>query len=151
LGRKRTLSFSFLTCRYLKREGEWSSETTLSVVVHFMLDQRRVYPPYLCKSSAINDLSCSFAIFIYNMRMQQRDILVRKVQSAIAYLETIQEKYQDKEAPLKVVQLLQAVVGVLQEIRREVLLQELTSVLHNEAISAATRKEKVVKIFQSLA
>jgi DNA-binding FrmR family transcriptional regulator len=83
--------------------------------------------------------------------MQQRDILIRKLQSATTYLETIQVKYQDREDPLELAQPLQAVVSVLQEIRREVLLQELTTVLHTKAISAATRKEKVVKIFQSLA
>jgi hypothetical protein len=85
------------------------------------------------------------------MRMQKRDILVQKLQSATAYLETIQEIYQSKEAPLELVQSVQTVVGMLQEIRREVLLQELTSVLHNEALPTAARKEKVVKIFQLLA
>jgi DNA-binding FrmR family transcriptional regulator len=77
--------------------------------------------------------------------------IVRKLQSATAYIETIQELYQRKEARLELVQLLQAVGGMLHEIRREVLLQELTSVLHNEALPPATRKEKVVKIFQLLA
>jgi hypothetical protein len=84
------------------------------------------------------------------MRMQQRDILIRKLQSATTYLDAIQEKYQDKEAPLELIQPLEAVVSVLQEIRREILLQELTNVLHNEAISAAKRNEKVVKLFQLL-
>jgi DNA-binding FrmR family transcriptional regulator len=92
------------------------------------------------KDSAMNDFCCSFAIFSYNIRMQQRDILIRKVQSATAYLETAQEMYQDKEAPLELVQLLEAVIGVLQEIRRDVITQELTSVLENEALPAATRK-----------
>jgi hypothetical protein len=68
------------------------------------------------------------------------------LQSATAYLETIQEKYQDKEAPLELVQPLHAVIGMLQEIRREILLQELTTVLHNEDLP-----RKVVKIFQLLA
>jgi hypothetical protein len=83
--------------------------------------------------------------------MQQRETLVRKLQSATTSLAAIQEKYQDKAAPLELVPLLQVVMGMLQENRREILLQELTTVLHNEAIPAATRKEKVVKIFQSLA
>jgi hypothetical protein len=83
--------------------------------------------------------------------MQSRDTLVRKLQSATAYLETILALYQRKEAPLELVQLLQAMVSVVQEIHREVLLQELTSVLHNEALPTAARKEKVVKIFQLLA
>jgi DNA-binding FrmR family transcriptional regulator len=83
--------------------------------------------------------------------MQRKDILVRKLQSAIAYVETLQELYQRKEAPLEIVQSLQAAGGLLQEIRREVLLQELTSVLHNETLPTTARKEKVVKIFKSLA
>jgi hypothetical protein len=90
--------------------------------------------------------------------------LVHKLQSATAYVETILELYQRnvrgsqtsrrsqrKVAPLELVQSLQAVVDVLHEIRREVLLQELTTVLHNEALPTAARNEKVVKIFQSLA
>ncbi len=91
------------------------------------------------------------------MRMHGRDRVVRKLQSATAYVDTIQELYQShvrrgqrKEAPLELVQPLQAVMGLLQEIRREVLLQELTSVLHNEALPAAARKAKVVKLFQLL-
>jgi hypothetical protein len=36
---------------------------------------------------------------------------------------------------------------MLQEIRREILLQELTTVLHDEAIPAVTRNETVGKIF----
>ena len=83
--------------------------------------------------------------------MQRKDIIVRKLQSATTYVETLQELYQRKEAPLELVQPLQAVVGMLQEIRREVLLQELTSVLHNEELPAAVRKEKVGKIFRLLA
>jgi hypothetical protein len=77
--------------------------------------------------------------------------IVRKFESATAYIETIQELYQRKEARLELVQLLQAVGAMLHEIRREVLLQELTCVLHNEALPRAERKEKVVKIFQLLA
>jgi DNA-binding FrmR family transcriptional regulator len=83
--------------------------------------------------------------------MQRRVILTRKLQSATTSLETIQKKYQGKAAPLELIQLLHAVVGMLQEIRREVLLQELTSVLRNEALPAARRKEKVARIFQLLA
>jgi hypothetical protein len=117
-----------------------------------MLDQRKPFGFLtFVKDSAINDFRCFFARFRYNIRMQRRDIVVRKLQSAIAYLETIQEKYQVKEAPLELVQPLQAVMGMLQEIRREVLTRELTTVLRNEALPAAERNEKVVKIFQLLA
>jgi hypothetical protein len=90
--------------------------------------------------------------------------IVCKLQWATASIETIQElykrnvrgsqtsrRYQRKEARLELVQLLQAVVGMLHEIRREVLLQELTRILHNEALPPAARKEKVAKIFKSLA
>jgi hypothetical protein len=133
-------------------EGELSSETSRSVVVHFMLDQRKPLGFLtFVKGSAINEISCSFTLFSYNMRMQRKDIIVRKLQSATAYIETLQELYQRKEAPLEIVQSLQAVVGLLQEIRREVLLQELRSVLHNEALPTAIRKEKVVRIFRLLA
>jgi hypothetical protein len=89
-----------------------------------------------------DDFRCSFAIFRYNIRMQQRETLIQKLQSATAYLETIQGKYQDKEAPLALIQPLHAVIGMLQEIRRQILLQELTTILHNEALSRATQKEK---------
>jgi hypothetical protein len=58
--------------------------------------------------------------------------------------------YQRKEAPLELIQPLHAVLGMLHEIRREILLQELTIVLHNEDLPTATRKEKVVKLFQLL-
>jgi phosphopantothenate synthetase len=51
----------------------------------------------------------------------------------------------------EIVQALQEVIDLLQEIRREVLRQELTSVLHNETLSVETRKERVAKIFQLLA
>jgi hypothetical protein len=84
------------------------------------------------------------------MRMQQRETLIRKLQSATAYLAAIQEKYQDKEVPLELVEPLQAVVGVLHEIQREVLLQELTTVLHNAALPVKTRKDKVVNVFHLL-
>ena len=90
--------------------------------------------------------------------MQQRDILVRKLQSATAYLETIRELYQRnvrrsqrKAAPLELIQLLQEVVDAVQEIRREVLIQELQIVLHNESLPVAIRNEKVGKLFQLLA
>jgi hypothetical protein len=80
-----------------------------------------------------------------------QDLIVRKLQSATAYLETIQEKYQDQETPLELIRPLHAVVSMLHEIRREVLLQELTTILHNEDLPTATRKDKVVKLFQLLA
>jgi hypothetical protein len=82
--------------------------------------------------------------------MQRRETLYRKLQSATAYLETIQEKYQDKELPLELIEPLHAVVSMLQEIRREILLQELTTFLHDEAIPAVIRNETVGKIFQLL-
>ena len=83
--------------------------------------------------------------------MHRKEILVRKMESATVYVETLMEVYQGKEPPLEIVQALQEVVGLLQEIRREVLLQELTSVLHNEDLPEAVRKEKVGKLFQLLA
>ncbi len=83
--------------------------------------------------------------------MQRNDRLVRKLQSAIAYLETFQEMYQDKEAPLELVQPLQAVLGMLREIRREIVLQELAAVLRSETRLTAIQKRKVIKIFQLLA
>ena len=82
--------------------------------------------------------------------MQRRETLYRKLQSATAYPETIQEKYQDKELPLELIEPLHAVVSMLQEIRREILLQELTTFLHDEAIPAVIRNETVGKIFQLL-
>jgi hypothetical protein len=84
------------------------------------------------------------------MRMQQKETLVRKLQSATAYLETFQEMYQDKAAPLELIAPLHAVVEMLKEIHREVLLQEVRSVLHNADLPAVVRKEKVVTIFQLL-
>jgi hypothetical protein len=87
------------------------------------------------------------------MRVKQRidyeAPLALKLHSATEYLEPIQELYQRKEAWLELVQLLQAVVSLLQEIRREVLLQELTALLHNEDLPEARRKEKVGKYFSS--
>jgi hypothetical protein len=80
-----------------------------------------------------------------------QDLTIRKLQSATAYLETIQEVYQDKEAQLELIEPLQAVVSMLQEVHREVLLRELTTVLHNEDLPTATRKDKVAKLFQLLA
>ena len=96
---------------------------------------------------------------MYNIRILMKDIqarytqdpLTRKMESATAYVETLQELYQRREAPLEIVWALQEVIDLLQEIHREVLLQELTSVLHNEDLPRAERKEKVVKIFQLLA
>jgi hypothetical protein len=84
------------------------------------------------------------------MRMQRREILIRKLQSATAYLETIQKKYQDKDAPLELIELLHEVVEMLKEIHREVLIQELRNVLHNANLPAAKRKKKVVTLFQLL-
>jgi hypothetical protein len=90
--------------------------------------------------------------------IHNQESIVRKLESATAYIETIQELYQRnarrshrKEARLELVQLLHAVGALLHEIRREVLLQELTSVLHSEVLPIAIRNEKVVKIFQLLA
>ncbi len=60
------------------------------------------------------------------------------------------ELYQRKEDPLELVQPLHPVMGMLQEIRREVLLPELTTVLNNEDLPETVRNEKVVKIFQLL-
>jgi hypothetical protein len=85
------------------------------------------------------------------MRIQRRDILIHKLQSATVYVETLQELYQRREAPLEIVWALQEMIDLLQEIHREVLLQELTSVMYNEDLPRAERKEKVVKIFQLLA
>ena len=82
--------------------------------------------------------------------MQQREALIRKLQSATADLETIQAQYQDKAAPLALIQPLHAVMEMLQEIHREVVLQELRSVLHNEDLPAAIRKEKIGALFQLL-
>ncbi len=95
---------------------------------------------------------------MYNIRILMKDIqarykqdpLTRKLQSAIAYLETFLELYQRKEDPLALVQPLHAVMGMLQEIRREVLTRELTPVLHNEDLPETVRNEKVVRIFKSL-
>ena len=42
--------------------------------------------------------------------MQRREALYRKLQSATAYPETIQEKYQDKELPLELIEPLHALV-----------------------------------------
>jgi NAD(P)H-nitrite reductase large subunit len=95
---------------------------------------------------------------MYNIRIIMKDIqarykqdpLTRKLESATAYVETFLELYQRKEDPLELVQPLHTVMGMLQEIRREILLQELTTVLHDEAIPAVTRNETVGKIFQLL-
>jgi hypothetical protein len=95
---------------------------------------------------------------MYNMRILMKDILTRhkqdplarKLQSATAYVETFLELYQSNEDPLELAGQLQAAIDVLREIRREVLLQELTTVLHNEDLPETVRNEKVVKIFQLL-
>jgi DNA-binding FrmR family transcriptional regulator len=68
--------------------------------------------------------------------------------SEIAQLEAILNLYQRKEDPLKLAQQLQAVIGTVNEILWDLLTQELTTVLHNEDLPAARRKEKVVRIFQ---
>jgi hypothetical protein len=81
------------------------------------------------------------------LHQDNQDALVGKLQAATAYLETIQEKYQDKEAPLKLAEQLHAVIGLLDEIHREVVMQELTSVLQNETLPTATRKATVAKLF----
>jgi hypothetical protein len=82
--------------------------------------------------------------------IHNQESILRKLQSATAYLETAQEMYQDKEAPLELVHPLEAVVSMLREIRREVLVQELRSILHDEDLPTVIRKEKAVKIFQLL-
>jgi hypothetical protein len=105
------------------------------------------------------DFGCCFGIFIYNMFIHRMDTqaihnqqpIVRKLQSATASLETILERYQGNEDPLELAEQLQAVIKLIRGIRREVLLQELTTVLHNEDLPTATRKDKVVKLFQLLA
>jgi hypothetical protein len=106
-----------------------------------------------------DDFGCCFALFMYNIRILMKDIrakskhvpLTRKLQSATAYVETFLELYQGNEDPLELIQPLHAVMGMLQDIRREVLLQELTTVLNNEDLPETVRNEKVVKIFQLLA
>jgi hypothetical protein len=80
--------------------------------------------------------------------MQRRDTLVQKLQSTTTYLETILEKYQNNEDPLKLAQQLQGVIGKLAKIRREVITQELTRVGNDEALPAATRKATGAKLFQ---
>jgi hypothetical protein len=87
-------------------------------------------------------------LFRYNIRMQRRDTLVQKLQSTTAYLETILEKYQNNEEPLLLAEQLQGVSGALKKIYREVVLQELTRVVNNEALPAATRKATGAKLFQ---
>jgi hypothetical protein len=77
----------------------------------------------------------------------RQDPLARKLQSATAYGETFLELYQRKEDPLELIQPLQTVMGMLQEIRREILRQELTTVLNNEDLPETVRTEKVVRIF----
>jgi hypothetical protein len=96
---------------------------------------------------------------MYNIRIIMEDIqakhnrepLVHKFQSATAYLETILEMYQRKEAPLELAEQLQGVIGVIRGIRWEVLTQELKTVLNTEDLPEAARKKKVGKIFQLLA
>jgi hypothetical protein len=82
---------------------------------------------------------------------QKQDPLTRKLESATAYVETFLELYQRNQVPLELVEPLDTVMGILQEIRREVLRQELTTILNNEDLPEIVRNEKVVKIFQLLA
>jgi hypothetical protein len=104
------------------------------------------------------DFCCYFKSFMYNIRILMKDIqvrskqdpLARKLQSATAYLETLLELYQRTEDPLELIQPLHTVMGMLQDIRREVLTRELTTVLNNEDLPETVRKEKVVSIFQLL-
>jgi hypothetical protein len=81
----------------------------------------------------------------------KQDPLAQELRSAIALVETILELYQRNDDPLELVQSLHVVMGMLQEIRQEVLLQELMAVLNNEDLPEAVRNEKVVRIFQLLA
>jgi hypothetical protein len=74
-----------------------------------------------------------------------------KLRSVIVYLETIMEMYESKEDQLLLAQQLKSVSGLLQEIRRGLLIQELTTVLHNENLPETASKEKVAKIFHLLA
>jgi hypothetical protein len=105
------------------------------------------------------DFSCCFALFMYNIRRRMKDIqtrskqdpLARKLQSATAYVETFLELYHRNKDPLELVHPLQTVMGMLQEIRREVLTRELTTVLHNDDLPETVRNEKVIRIFQLLA
>jgi hypothetical protein len=85
----------------------------------------------------------------HNSRLNQnnQEGLVGKLQAATAKLETIRKLYQSKEAPIELVEHLQAVIGVLKEIQREVVIQELTRVVSNEALPTATRKATVTKLF----
>jgi DNA-binding FrmR family transcriptional regulator len=76
-----------------------------------------------------------------------QDPLVGKLQSATAQLETILRLYQRNEDPLMLAEQLQGVIGALKKIQREVVTQELQRVLSTEALPAATRKEKVEKLF----
>ena len=82
--------------------------------------------------------------------MQQRETLARKLQSATAYLETFQEMYQDKAALLELIEPLHAVGKMLKVIHREVVLQEVRSVLHHTDLPVAIRKKKVGALFQLL-
>jgi DNA-binding FrmR family transcriptional regulator len=74
----------------------------------------------------------------------------RKLHSVIAYLETITELYESNKDQLLLAQQLKAVSGLLREIRRELLIQELTTVLHNKDLPETARKETVAKIFHLL-
>jgi len=82
---------------------------------------------------------------------KNQERLVKQLQAATAQVETIRKLYQNKEDPLKLAEHLHAVIGVLQEIQREVVSKELTTVLNNEALAAATRKAQGAKLFQLLA
>lgn len=73
-----------------------------------------------------------------------------RLRSAIVYLETITEMYESNKDQLLLAQQLKTVSGLLREIRRDLLIQELTTVLHNEDLPGTARKEKVAKIFHLL-
>ena len=76
--------------------------------------------------------------------------LALKLHSATAYLEALLGLYQRKETPMKIAEQLQGVIGMIRGIRQEVLTRELTSVLHNEDLPEAIRKQKVGALFQLL-
>jgi DNA-binding FrmR family transcriptional regulator len=73
-----------------------------------------------------------------------------RLRSVIVYLETIMEMYESQKNQLLLAQQLKSAIGLLQEIRRELLIQELTTVLHNEDLPETARKEKIATIFHLL-
>jgi DNA-binding FrmR family transcriptional regulator len=106
-----------------------------------------------CSGASRNDFCCYFGHFLYNIRMpmqarHNQDPLVDELESATAQLETLLRLYQSNEDPLKLVEQLQAVISALKKIRLEVVSKELTTVLNNEALPAATRKATGAKLFQ---